>query len=154
MKKWYRQVLEDPKRQKRPIQWYIVLTVIGLFAPILLIGNRSVFWGPLWAGMLSVDIGFEAFRLLSIGVLFVYPFALLAFYLIAIFCRKYLPLTIAAFFDVLYTSVFVAISIYAGGLSVGAMLLMIGILGNLWFSFYFLSLWEFTKFQHKQPENA
>ncbi len=160
MRFWYQCLVEDPFRYKRPVHLYMILSVIcyitsfyGAF-PIFLIGNKTALWNVALGMMISAYFGLPPLVWFSIGVMFVYPIALLAFYLLAIFCRNYLPLMIIAFFDVVYSALILAGMIYTGGFSVMALLMIVSILVNLWFSVYFVSVWKYLKQQRKQQENA
>ena len=160
MRFWYQCLVEDPFRYKRPVHLYMILAAIcfmtsflGSF-PIFLPGNKTALWNPFFGTMISVYLDIPLLFGVSIGVLFVYPLTLLAFYLIAIFCRNYLPLIMAAFFDVVYSTVIVIAMIYNGGFSDIALLMIISIFVNLCFGIYFVSVRKYLKQERKLQEIA
>ena len=103
MRFWYQCLVEDPFRYKRPVHIYMILAVLSVVSPgigsllggfVLMIGNNTVFWNPLFAGMIALGTGSTVIWGVSAVVLLTYAIALIASYLIAVFCRKFLPLVI------------------------------------------------------------
>lgn len=159
MKFWYRSLVEDPCRYKRPVHLYMIFAVICYIAsflgtyPIILIGRISEkFYGILQFVVYSF-IGIPFVHWFMVGVVLIYPIVLLAIYLIAIFCKNYLPLMIVAILGVVYSISVLIAMICTGGFTLEAFLMTISILVNMWFSVYFVSVWKYLKPERKLQEN-
>ena len=156
MRNWYECLVEDPFRYKRPVHIYMIFSAICYIAsfcgtyPILLIGRFSEKFNFMLQFAVYTFIGIPFW----IGVALIYPVVLLAVYLIAIFCKNYLPLMIVAILSVVSSVMVLAAMIFTDGFTAEALLMIISILVNLWFSVYFVSVWKYLKWERKRLENS
>ena len=162
MTKLFSEFIEDSKRRNKPIHFYLLLIVLGVvlpffvrssYSPASLIGTSTVLWKPLFAALIALDLGMSAVRWICVGVLICYPVVLIASYLLAVFRENYLPLMIAAFFDILFTVFLIVLMICAGTFSNGHVVIALGMLVNFCFNIYFYSVWKYMKQELKRQEN-
>ena len=155
--------VDNTKNHKAIINWYMILTVVGMLLPfalatsvspdlLYLVGNRSVLWNPLLGALLAADIGVRWLALTCVGLMIVYPIVLIAAYFLARIGKKYLPLTIAAFFDVGFTVLLAVASICTVEFYFAHVLMFIGAAINLWFAVSFLFIRTIANQQTSQKE--
>ena len=163
MRFWYQCLVEDRFRYKRPVHIYMILAVLSVVSPgigsllggfVFMIGNNTVFWNPLFAGMIALDTGLPVIWGVSAVVLLTYAIALIASYLIAVFCRKFLPLVIVAFFDVFFIASLIIWMVCIGRFYSFYVFMIVSLFVNLGFSIYFLSVWKYLKWERKRLENS
>jgi hypothetical protein len=141
----------------------MILAVLSVVSPgigsllggfVFMIGNNTVFWNPLFAGMIALDTGSSMIWGVSAVVLLTYAIALIASYLIAVFCRKFLPLVIVAFFDVFFSASLIIWMVCIGRFYSFYAFMIVSLFVNLGFSIYFLSVWKYLKWERKRLENS
>jgi hypothetical protein len=79
------------------------------------------------------------------GVMLIYPISLLTVYLIAIFCEHYMPLILLTILHVVYSAFALPFMIFNHGFTFAALLLIIKIILDVWFGFYFISVWKYLR---------
>ena len=154
---------DNAENHKRIINLYMILTVIGVTTPFVfgtavspdlayLVGNRSVFLNPLLGALWAADVGIRWLATACVGLMIVYPIVLIAAYFLARIGKKYLPLVIAAFFDVGFTVFLTVGSICTAEFYVAHVLMFIGAAINLRFSSSILLIRRIANQQGNQKE--
>ena len=155
--------VDNTKNHKAIINWYMILTVVGTLLPfvlgasvspdlVYLVGNRSVLWNPFLGALLAADVGVRWLALTCVGLMIMYPIALIAAYFLARIGKKYLPLAIAAFFDVGFTVFLAVLSICTAGFYFTHVLMFVGTAINFWFAVSFLFIRTIANQQTSQKE--
>ena len=147
MRNWYECLVEDPFRYKKPVHLYFVFCVICFIAsflglyPLYLISKLSAEFNDFLGIFVYSEIG----RRFLVGAMLIYPISLLTVYLIAIFCKHYMPLILLTNLHVVYSAFALPFMIFNHGFTFAALLMIIKIILDLWFGMYFISVWKYLR---------
>lgn len=162
MPAFFHRITKAHKCSNTPVHCYFFLSIGSILFAFLIpplgvllcyfYGSNTVIWTPLLLCSLAIDWGINFLRIGAIVLLFTYPVILLVAYILAV-CRKmYLPLTVTAFSDVVISFTVGISCMFNMRHNFPALLLFLGIVPNLCFSLYFLSMYKYRKSQQNQTE--